>query len=196
VCDYEVLGTEQDLKELSEKYGFNAGIIAIGDNFTRKIMVDKIVSTCPTFNFISAIHPNAVIGKDVRIGAGTAIMAGVIVNCSSKVGSFCILNTNSSLGHDGRLGNFSSLAPNATLGGNVHIGELTAICLGANIVQDIKIGKNTIIGAASLVLEDVPDYVLVYGTPANIVRKISIGEKYLQRHEYKLLINKKKTISK
>ena len=32
------------------------------------------------------IHPSAIIGTDVEIGIGTAVMAGVIVNCYTTIG--------------------------------------------------------------------------------------------------------------
>ena len=149
---YPILGKEEDLVTLSEKYDFKHAFIAIGDNWSRKKIREKISKIIPQLEFISVIHPNAIIGKDVTIGIGTVIMPGVIINCDSKIGDFCILNTNSSLDHEGVMKNYSSLAPNTTLGGNVSIGTCTAISIGANIIQDITIGKYSIIGAGSLVI--------------------------------------------
>ncbi|MFV0540097.1 MAG: transferase [Aestuariibaculum sp.] len=128
--NYKILGKEEDIPKLKDIYNFNKGIIAIGDNWTRKKMKDQIEKIDLDFNFISAVHPNAVIGKDVEIGCGSVIMAGVIINSEAKVGEFCIINTKASLGHESIMKNFSSLAPNSTIGGNVKIGTCSAICLG------------------------------------------------------------------
>ena len=98
---YEILGNIFDLPEVIEKFNLIGGIVAIGDNWARNLVLEKVVKIAPDFNFISAIHPNATIGKDVVIGIGTSIMPGVIINANSVVGDFCMLNTNSSLGHDG-----------------------------------------------------------------------------------------------
>lgn len=172
IFDYTILGTENDLVKLSKTYNFSSGIIAIGDNLTRKLLYEKIIHEIPKFEFINAIHPKAILGKNVEIGVGNAIMPGVIVNSDSKIGNFCILNTNSSLDHDGFMEDFSSLAPNATLGGNVTVGELASVSLGANIIQNITIGKNAIVGSGAVVIKDVLEYHVVTGVPAKTLRII------------------------
>lgn len=179
ILGYKILGTEDDLPLLMKQHQFKAGIIAIGDNWIRKKMYDKIVSIVPNFKFISAIHPNAVIGKNTKIGKGTVIMPGAIVNIDTRVGDFCILNTKSSLDHDCVIRKFSSLAPDATVGGNVNIGAYSAICLGARVIQDITIGKHSVIGAAAMVNRDIEDYKMAFGVPAKVVKTIKQGEKYL-----------------
>ncbi|TPV34058.1 acetyltransferase [Paucihalobacter ruber] len=179
IFEYKVIGTEDDLPELTKKYHFNAGIITIGDNWIRKVIHQKIENLVPEFELITAIHPSAVIGKQVKIGNGTVVMPGAIINSAAKVGKCCIINTKVSLGHDSEMKDYSSLAPNVTVGGNVSIGSYTAICMGANIIQDISIGKHSIVGAGALVNKNIEDYNLVYGVPAKFIRKISKGEKYL-----------------
>jgi len=177
IFHYEILGTEENLYSLIKEFNIYAGIIAIGDNWIRKTIHEKITKMIPDFKFISAIHPNAIIGKNVKIGKGTVIMPGAIVNCDSKIGDYCILNTKSSLGHDGIMKNFSSLAPNATVGGNTVIGIGAAICLGANVIQNITIGNHSIIGAGSLVNRDIEGNKMAYGIPAKPIRTIINEEK-------------------
>jgi acetyltransferase-like isoleucine patch superfamily enzyme len=74
---------------------------------------------------------------------------------------------------------FSSLAPGVVTGGTVRIGSYSAVSLGANIIQGRAIGRHTVIGAGALVLEDIPDFSVVYGVPATVVRKRKEGDKYL-----------------
>ena len=162
-----------------EKFNITAGIVAIGDNWTRKLVVDRVRKIAPDFRFISTVHPKATLGKNVVIGNGSVIMPGVIINANSIVGDFCILNTNSSLGHDGRMNGFSSLAPGVITGGDFVLGKYSAVSLGSNIIENISIGSHTVIGAGSLVIMDIPNYVMAHGTPANIIRKREQGEKYL-----------------
>jgi len=54
------------------------------------------------------------------------------------------------------------------MGGTVTIGKRTWVCLGSSIADHVKIGENTVIGAGSVVLNDVPDNVLMAGIPAKI----------------------------
>ncbi|WP_378173695.1 acetyltransferase [Aquimarina sp. SS2-1] len=177
---YEILGTEDLIKDLVKR-GISKGIVAIGDNWTRHSMHNRIKEIAPEFEFITIIHPSAIISSSVTVGKGTVILASVKVNALAEIGDGCILNTNASFGHDGKLGNFSSIAPGVTVGGNVTVGFCSAISLGANVIQGINIGKHSIIGAGSLLLHDVDDYKLVYGVPGEVIKTVKKGKRYLSK---------------
>lgn len=176
---YQIIGEIEDLPILIKKYSVKGGIIAVGDNWDRNQVCQKIRRTIPDFFFISAIHPSAILARNVNIGQGTVLGAGAIVSVDAQVGDFCILSTNSSLGHDGIMEDFSSIAPNSTIGGNVSIGTFSAISLGANIIEKISIGEHTVIGAGATVLKDIGSYSVAYGIPAKVIRSRSKGDKYL-----------------
>jgi len=176
---YKIIGKEEDIPILIKKHNLDGGIIAIGDNWMRSKVYENIKFIQPDFNFVPTIHPSAQIAKNVTVGNGTAIMAGVIVNSNLSIGNHCILNTNSSLDHDSVMEDFSSLAPNATTGGNVKIGKFSAISLGANIINGIIIEEQSVIGAGSVVLKNIPKFSIAYGIPAKVIRDRKAGEKYL-----------------
>jgi sugar O-acyltransferase (sialic acid O-acetyltransferase NeuD family) len=174
-----VLGTELDLPRLMVEHNVAAGVVAIGDNFARHLIVERIHSIAEGFAFVSIIHPSAQIGRGVRIGSGTVLMAGAIVNSNSSLGEHCILNTAASIDHDNVIERFCSIAPGATTGGNVKLGEFSVLSLRSGVIHGRAIGKHTVVGAGATVLHDLPDYVVAYGTPARVIRPRKPGEKYL-----------------
>ena len=176
---YPVLGKEEDLVELVDKHELKGGIIAIGDNFSRGAVAARVREACQGFPFVSAIHPRASIATEVAIGEGTVVMAGVTINRCCSVGSFCILNTNSSLDHDSVMESFSSLAPGVTTGGECRIGTYSAVGLGSSVIHRIHVGEHSVIGAGSTVLHNVDSFKVAYGTPARMIRDRSAGDKYL-----------------
>ncbi len=180
IFGYQVLGNEEILKDLYNN-GITKGIIAIGDNWTRYLMYKKVKELCPSFEFITVIHPTAIISKYAKIGKGTVVLTLGKINTDSIVGDFCILNTNSNLGHDSVMGDFSSLASSVTMGGTTKVGKYSAISLGACVIQNITIGKHTVIGAGSVITQDIDDYNVAYGIPAKIVRKRKKEDKYLKK---------------
>ena len=157
-----------------------AGIITIGDNWSRKIVYDCIISQIPDFKFVNAIHPSTIIGMNVKLGIGIVIMAGCIINPNSIVGDFCFFATGAQLEHDCTIGNFASISAGSITGGKVNIGKYSAITLGVIIMDRLNIGENTVVGSGSLVTKDLPDNVVAYGTPAKIIRTRNPGEKYLK----------------
>lgn len=177
---YEILGKEDLVQNLFDQ-GITKGVIAIGDNWQRMKMYERIIEIAPGFEFITVVHPSAIISPFSKIGKGTVILSSATINTDANIGDFCIINTDANFGHDGILGDFSSLAPGVTTGGNVTIGKCSAISLGTSIIQGVRIGDHSLVGACSLLLHDVKDLVLVYGQPAKEIRTIEKGEDYLHK---------------
>lgn len=175
---YKVIGKEDIIPELIRDNKIVGGIIAIGDNYQRHQMYLKLNKICENFNYITAIHPSAVIGKNVTINNGTVLMPNTVVNANSKIGVNCIINTQSSLGHDSLMGDFSSLAPGVNTGGHVIINHNTSIGIGTCIIGGVKIKEHSVIGAGSVVIKDIEAFKLVYGNPAKEIRDRAINETY------------------
>ena len=85
--NFPVLGKTDDAQNYSSADFF----IAVGNANVRKKMHLELVQN--GFNIINLIHPSAVIASDVEIGIGTAVMAGVVINPSAKIGEGCIINS-------------------------------------------------------------------------------------------------------
>jgi sugar O-acyltransferase (sialic acid O-acetyltransferase NeuD family) len=175
--DYPILGNEEILSQHSAED--TALIIAIGDNWIRQEVRNRIKNTYPEFSFATGIHPSAQIGKAVGIGEGTVVMAGAVINSCCKIGEGCIINTRASLDHDGTMEDFSSVAPNVAAGGNVTIGTCASIGIGASIKHGIHIGAHAVVGGQSFVHTNISERGVAYGVPAKLIRLREIGEKYL-----------------
>lgn len=177
---YTVIGQEEDLPNLKIEHSIYGVVVAIGDNFVRSKVTSMIKELCPSLKFISAIHPHTSIAKNVNIGEGTIIVAGVVVNSNAVIGNSCILNTAASLGHDAALGDFASIGPGSRIAGNCNIGKLSSIGMGAVVIEKINIGEETVIGASATVNKDIDPRVVAYGTPVKVIRTRQSGEGYLR----------------
>ncbi len=56
-------------------------------------------------------------------------------------------------------------------GRKVYIGDGSYIGINAVIIGNVKIGRHCVIGENSVVTKDVPDYTVVAGNPAKIIRQ-------------------------
>jgi sugar O-acyltransferase (sialic acid O-acetyltransferase NeuD family) len=177
---YQVLGNEHRLRNLIETHGIRGGIIAIGDNWVRYRIAERIRSIAPGFEFVTVVHPSAQVARSARVSGGTVVLAGAIVAANAEIGECCIVNTKASLDHDGVMGPFSSFAPAVTTGGDVTVKAFAAVLLGANVSHCVSIGEHSVVGAGSLVLRDVPDLMVAYGVPARAIRARQPGEPYLR----------------
>lgn len=143
------------------------GIGSIGAMTARKAVFDRF--TIEGYDFVSVVHPAAVVSATAQIEAGVQIMAGCVVQVDARVGRNSIINTGAIVEHDCQIGAHVHLAPGVTLSGDVVIGEETHIGSGATIVQGVRVGRQCTVGAGSVVLEDVHDGLRVAGIPAKVL---------------------------
>ncbi|CAG9620195.1 acetyltransferase [Sutcliffiella rhizosphaerae] len=142
--------------------------VGIGNNKIRREIYNtlkQIGASIPTL-----IHPNSVIGSDVKVGEGTVIMAGVIINCCTTIGKGCIINTGSTLDHDNELENFVHLSPGVHLAGSVKIGSDSWLGVGSVVKNNIEIVENTTLGAGAVVVKDINEAGVYIGIPARRVK--------------------------
>jgi sugar O-acyltransferase (sialic acid O-acetyltransferase NeuD family) len=177
IYDYQVLGDENWLAAHSHKLG--GILVAIGDNWTRSVVVRAIRAIAPELPFVSAVHPCAVVARGAVIGAGSVVMAGAIIGSDTTIGEHNVLYTHASIDHDSATGHYVTLAPKAGTGGQVHIGDYSVLSLAAAVIHNVTIGKHTVVGAGATVLRNLPSYTVAYGSPAKEIRSREAGTRYL-----------------
>jgi sugar O-acyltransferase (sialic acid O-acetyltransferase NeuD family) len=143
-------------------------VVGIGGNRVRQRVSDALVAAGATL--ASVVHPRAVLGADVELGAGSVVFAGAVVNVGGRIGAGVILNTACSVDHDARLGDYVHLSPGVHLGGTVTVGSGTHLGVGVAVRNNIVIGEWSIVGVGSAVVADVPGGVVAYGVPARVTR--------------------------
>ena len=153
--------------------------VCVGDNHAREAVVTGLAAQITGLRFRALVHPRAIVARDARIGDGTVVMAGAVINPGAEIGLHCIVNTGACIDHDNVLDDFSSVAPGACTGGNVRVGTGAAVGIGATVRHGVVIGARTVIGAGSVVLADVPEASVAFGVPCRGVRSRSPSDPYL-----------------
>lgn len=161
IIGFNVLGKVAEAFKYRETADF---IVGIGDNSIRQKIQEELFEN--NFSIATLIHPNATIGMDVSIGVGTVIMAGVVINSSTKIGNGCIVNTSSSIDHDNLLADYVHISPGVRTGGTVEIGKGSWVGIGSTIINNIGIVEKSIVGAGSLVTIDLLQSATYFGVPA------------------------------
>ncbi len=146
--------------------GLSPLIVTIGDCQIRRNIVCKLGER----EYVTVVHPSAVVADNAKLGYGTVVMAGAILNPYVEVGNHSIINTGALLDHDVKVGDFVHIAPHCTICGGAEVGEGTWVGAGSTVIQGIKIGKDCYIGAGSVVVKDIPDGCLCYGNPARVIK--------------------------
>lgn len=138
--------------------------IAIGNNLVRKEIFDRL--SIPKEQYVTLVHPSAIVSNSANIGYGTVIMPNAVINADTEIGNHCIVNTNVVVEHDNKIGDFVHVSPSATLAGTVTVGEGAHIGSGAVIIPEKSIGKWSTIGAGAVVVNHIKEDITVVGVPA------------------------------
>lgn len=167
---YPVIGTAADFRRLVDEMRIPSEFfVAIGNAGIREALQKKLEYAGGTP--VTLVHPDAVIGDEVRIGAGSVMMAGAVINPGTVIGGGCIINTSSSVDHDCMLGDYVHIAAGAHVAGNVVIGNAAWIGAGATISNNLRICDRCVIGAGAVVVSDIRKRGKYVGIPAKIMSR-------------------------
>ena len=162
VCGFPVLGRVDQIKAMQDDCTF---VIAIGDNHVRK----KFAQRYPV-RWQTLVHPSAIIGMDVQIGAGTVVMANAVINPGATIGAHCIINTGAIVDHDNRLEDYVHISPGVVLAGTVSVGNGSHLGAGACVRNNISIGADVVLGAGAVVVNDLTTPGTYVGVPAKKIK--------------------------
>ena len=96
-------------------------LISIGNNSIRKNIAEQLYKKNAVFGTVISIH--AIVSPYTKIGEGSVVMQGSILQSCCQTGKHCIVNTGAAIDHECILEDYVHVSPHATLCGNVEVGE-------------------------------------------------------------------------
>jgi sugar O-acyltransferase (sialic acid O-acetyltransferase NeuD family) len=157
VSGVEVLGPVKSIPE----HPYHFGVIAVGDNRVRREIAGRV-----DLRWLTAVHPGAYVDPSARVGPGAVVFAGAVVQPGAVVGDHAIVNSGAVVDHDCEVGRFAHVAPGVILAGAVRVGEGALLGVGTSVTPGVRIGAWSTVGAGSVVVRDLPDGVVAFGSPA------------------------------
>jgi sugar O-acyltransferase (sialic acid O-acetyltransferase NeuD family) len=164
-----VAGFEQWVAECPD-VGDISALVAVGGNRggDRINILDRMIDS--GLRAEPLIDPAACVDATAKIGGACQILPGAVVSADAVNDQGCIVNHKASVDHECQIGLGVHLAPSATLCGLVSVGDGAMVGTNATVLPRIKIGRGATIGGGAVVTKDVPDYAVVVGNPARIIR--------------------------
>ncbi len=163
-----ILGPVSDMPDTSE----TMAVIAIGSNKIRRRIAARFKNVCwPVF-----VHPLGIVHSSVRLGEGTIVFAGCILESDAAIGKHTVVNSACFVGHDAVVGDFCDLGARSTLGNNVSVGDDVFIGMGAMVKPYVNIHGDILVGMGSSVLKDLPAEGTYVGSPARKIMPLVIKD--------------------
>jgi sugar O-acyltransferase (sialic acid O-acetyltransferase NeuD family) len=150
ILAYKVIGTDDDLEKLREKYEY--AIVTVGQIKTADIRI-KLFNKLKRldFNIPVIISPNAYVSRYSSISEGTVIMHNVVVNAGVKIGKNCIINSKALIEHDVIIEDHCHVSTGVNINGGVIVRNRSFIGSGSVIRENIEIKEKSFIKMGSLI---------------------------------------------
>lgn len=119
--------------------------------------------------FTNFVHP----GIDLtmtEIGVGNYLQESVVIQADVRIAHNSSIHIGTMVGHESTIGNSVFIAHACSISGSVRIEDGVFIGTNATIVPRLRIGKWATVGAGAVVVTDVPDYAVVVGNPAKVIK--------------------------
>jgi sugar O-acyltransferase (sialic acid O-acetyltransferase NeuD family) len=175
----KVLGSDDDAGKIFKQYPDIPAIITPDSSSTRKRL--SILYGSIGFKFYTLISPKAIVSKSAKIGTGVVIQSGVNISASVEIKDFVKVNSLANIMHESMIYQFTTIAPNAILLGKVLVSEESYIGANSAILPNKSIGSNSTVGAGAVVTKDVPQFSIVAGNPAKVLKQFNSAEE-IQRY--------------
>jgi sugar O-acyltransferase (sialic acid O-acetyltransferase NeuD family) len=147
-------------------------LLAIGIPGIRRRVTEQLAAR--RAQFLTLIHPTAIVADTAQIGLGTIICPYAVVSDSVRLGAFVLINYHAALGHDAVTGDFAVLSPYATLGGHARIDEDVLLGLHASIAPGKTVGARSKVSVNSCVVNNAPAESIIFGVPGRIGPRLAV----------------------
>ncbi len=166
IHDLTILGKVADIEQTKAE----GVVLAIGNSSIREQVAKALPANVKRPNII---HPQTqFLDKDrILMGEGCIVCAGNIFTTDIKMGDFCIVNLQCTIGHDAELENFVSVMPGVNISGGAKLKTGVYIGTGAKLIKATVIGAYSKVGAGAVVDADIAAHDIVVGIPAKSIKK-------------------------
>ena len=165
VLGYEIIASDEDLPLLAKEYtNFLITIGQVGIPTRRRELFALLKGL--QVNLPTIISPDARVSSQARVGDGTIIFNGAVVQPEVKIGNNCIINVHAVIGHNSVIGNHCHIALGGVIAGDCTIGEGVFIGANGTVVNGARIAHNTVVAPGAIIMKTIDVSGIYLGNPA------------------------------
>ncbi len=116
--------------------------------------------------YARVVHPAVDVPPGCEVGAGSILLAQVVLTADVTVGRHVVAMPHVTLTHDDVVEDYATLCAGVTLGGEVRIGAAAYLGMSSSVRERLAVGTEATLGMGSALLRDLPPGQTWAGVPA------------------------------
>jgi sugar O-acyltransferase (sialic acid O-acetyltransferase NeuD family) len=142
-------------------------VVCAGRGSARRELVGRLSGLgVPAARYARVVHPRVEVPSGCTIGAGSVLLASVVLTANVTVGSHVVVMPHVTLTHDDVVEDFATLCAGVTLGGHVRVGEAAYLGMGSCVREHVSVGRDAVLGMGAALLQPLPEAQTWVGVPA------------------------------
>ena len=134
-------------------------VFAIGytSMLERRAALERVLQA--GYTLFTVVHPRAVIEPGARVGAGSIVLAGAVVDQQVTTGAACFIDIGVRLTAGTSVGTNNYFSSGTSTGSRVRIGDNCFFGMDCTVTTEVQMGSNLFVNAKTLVPRDIGDNV-------------------------------------
>ena len=146
-------------------------LVCAGRGAARHSIVTRLAAHGVTPDrYATTVHPDVRVPSSCTVGAGSVLLAGVVLTADVTLGDHVVVMPHVTLTHDVVVDDFATLCAQVALAGGVHVGAGAYLGTASSVRERVQVGADALLGMGAVLVRDLPAAETWVGVPARPVR--------------------------
>jgi sugar O-acyltransferase (sialic acid O-acetyltransferase NeuD family) len=142
-------------------------VVCAGHGAVRQRLVTRLAQLGVSDDrYATVIHPGVDVPDGCTVGAGSVLLAQVVLTADVTIGRHVVAMPHVTLTHDTVVEDFATLCSGVVLGGEVKVGSAAYLGMSSSVRERVNVGAGATLGMGAALLRDLPQGQTWAGVPA------------------------------
>jgi sugar O-acyltransferase (sialic acid O-acetyltransferase NeuD family) len=132
-------------------------VVCVENGNRRREIVERLAARgVMAERYATVLHPSVDLPVTCSVGAGSILMAGVVLTSDVQIHRHVVVGPNAVLSHATLVRDYARIGGGAALGARARLGEASYVGMNATVADGVHLGAGSTLGLGSVLTTDMP----------------------------------------